>query len=312
MPLHGVVLLWVVFAVIIVTVLTIDLFFIAQKSRPISLKESLIWTGIWISLALFFNVIIWIYFAKNYAVDVANVKASEFLTAYIIEESLSVDNLFVFVMIFKYFSIPINYQRRLLLFGVMGAIILRMVIILCGMWLVREFSWIFYIFGVMLLYSAVKVVSLADKHEVVTNNPLFRILSKIFPITNDIKDDSFFRKIGKKIYVTPLFIVLIFIELSDLIFAIDSIPAVFAVTKDPLIAFTSNIFAVLGLRSLYFVLVNVQPKFKYLNIGLAIILGWIGIKMLIHQLVEIPTVLTLSVVILVLAGTAAFSKFSKN
>jgi tellurite resistance protein TerC len=311
MPLQGMVLLWVLFIVIIVTVLTIDLLYIGKKKRPITLNESLFWTSIWISLALAYNALIWLYFAKNNSLSIANTKAFEFFTAYLIEETLSLDNLFIFVLIFKNFSIPINYQRRLLFFGVLGAIFFRFIIILCGIWLVKKFDWIFYIFGIMLIYSAIRIISLGDKKESIENNLVFTVLSKIFPIAKDVIDDRFFRKIGRKIYVTPLFIVLIFIELSDLVFAIDSIPAVFAVTNDPFIAFTSNAFAVIGLRSLYFVLANIPRKFKYFNIGMSIILGWIGMKMLIHEVIEIPITLTLSLIILVLSSAVIFSKLRK-
>ncbi|QLZ70355.1 Putative membrane-bound redox modulator Alx [Legionella sp. PC1000] len=306
--------LWLFFILLIVVVLAIDIILLTRsKEEEISLKSSLVWVSVWIILALLFNAFLWVYLSQSYSVHIANQKALEFFTAYLVEESLSMDNVFVFVMIFKYFSIPMKYQRRLLLFGVLGAISMRIILIVFGIWLINKFDWIFYLFGLLLIYSAFKFFTMQQNEQSIVNNFILRALRKFFPITKTIpKDKSFIVKKNKSYFITPLFVVLIFIETSDLIFAIDSIPAIFGITKDPFIACSSNAFAILGLRAMYFILANIQNKFYYLNYGLALILGFIGIKMMVHDLIEIPVVVTLSMIVLILSGSMIASKLSKK
>ncbi|MCE0721639.1 TerC/Alx family metal homeostasis membrane protein [Legionella resiliens] len=306
--------LWLFFILLIVVVLAIDIILLTRsKEEEISLKSSLVWVSVWIILALLFNAFLWVYLSQSHSVHIANQKALEFFTAYLVEESLSMDNVFVFVMIFKYFSIPMKYQRRLLLFGVLGAISMRIILIVFGIWLINKFDWIFYLFGLLLIYSAFKFFTMQQNEQSIVNNFILRALRKFFPITKTIpKDKSFIVKKNKSYFITPLFVVLIFIETSDLIFAIDSIPAIFGITKDPFIACSSNAFAILGLRAMYFILANIQNKFYYLNYGLALILGFIGIKMMVHDLIEIPVVVTLSMIVLILSGSMIASKLSKK
>ncbi|KTD09016.1 drug efflux protein [Legionella gratiana] len=304
--------LWLIFIILILIVLTIDIIFLSKKQKQISLQSSFMWVAVWIILALLFNIFLWVYLAQSETIKIANQKALEFFTAYLIEQSLSMDNVFVFVMIFKYFSIPMQYQRRLLLFGVLGAISMRIILIVFGIWLVNKFDWIFYLFGVLLIYSAFKIIKMIENDQSVANNFILKTLRKFFPITKKLRGGRFVVKKNKSYYVTPLFIVLIFIEISDLIFAIDSIPAVFGITQDPFIACSSNAFAILGLRAMYFILANIQNKFYYLNFGLALILSFIGIKMIVHNLIDIPIVVTLSMVVLILSCSMIASKLWKN
>lgn len=286
--------LWLFFILLILIVLSIDIILLTRnKQQQISLKSSWIWLIVWIALALLFNALLWIYLSQNYTNKIANQKTLEFLTAYLIEESLSMDNIFVFIMIFKYFSIPIKYQPRLLLFGVLGAIAMRIILIVFGIWLINKFDWIFYLFGLLLIFSAVKFCTILKDERSIVNNFILRVLRKFFPITKTISNGRFILKKNKTYFVTPLFVVLIFIEMSDPIFSIDSIPAVFGITQDPFIACSSNAFAVLGLRSMYLILANIQNKFYYLNYGLSLILGFIGIKMIVHNIIDIPVLVTL-------------------
>ncbi|WP_454784481.1 TerC/Alx family metal homeostasis membrane protein [Legionella sp. WA2024007413] len=305
--------LWLFFIVLILIVLSIDLIFLTRKKEgPASLKLSIMWVTVWIVLALLFNTFLWVYLMQNETTHIANQKALEFFTAYLIEESLSIDNIFVFVMIFKYFSVPMKYQRRLLLFGVLGAIFMRIILIVLGIWLINKFHWIFYLFGLLLLYSASKFFTLFKDEQFIANNFILRTLRKFFPITKTISDERFIIKKNKSYFMTPLFVVLIFIEVSDLIFAIDSIPAVLGITQDPFIACSSNAFAILGLRSFYFILAHIQNKFYYLNYGLGLILGFVGIKMIVHDIIDIPVVITLAMIVLILGGSIVASKLWHN
>ncbi|CAM2877396.1 TerC/Alx family metal homeostasis membrane protein [Legionella anisa] len=304
--------LWIVFIALILIVLSIDIFLLTRSKREPTLKTSCIWVTVWVVLALLFNVFLWVYLLQGDTSNVANQKALEFFAAYLIEESLSMDNVFVFIMIFKYFSIPLKYQRRLLLFGVLGAISMRIILIVFGIWLINKFTWILYLFGILLIYSATKFLTLFKDEQFVTNNFILKTLRKFFPITKEISGDHFIVKKNNSYFVTPLLVVLIFIEVSDLIFAIDSIPAVLGITQDPFIACSSNAFAILGLRAMYFILAHIENKFRYLNYGLALILGFIGIKMLLHDLVDIPIVVTLSMIVLTLSGAIIASKVWNN
>ncbi len=305
--------LWLFFIILILIVLSIDIILLAKNKRQqISLKTSFVWVSVWIILALLFNAFLWIYLSLGDSSKIANQKALEFFTAYLVEKSLSMDNIFVFVMIFKYFSIPMRYQRRLLLFGVLGAISMRIILIVFGIWLINKFDWIFYLFGLLLIYSASKFFTLFKDEQFIANNVILRTLRRFFPITKTISGDRFLVKKNNSYFVTPLFVVLIFIEVSDLIFAIDSIPAVLGITQDPFIACSSNAFAILGLRAMYFILAHIQNKFYYLNYGLALILGFIGIKMMLHDIVDIPVVVTLSTIVLILSSSVIASKLWRN
>lgn len=301
--------LWLIFISIITFVLAIDLLiFGGKKHYQMTLNKALTWSGVWVSLCLLFNLFLWIYLLQRYSVSFAHEKALEFLACYLVEFTLSLDNLFVFLLIFQYFSIPVDYQRRILLFGVAGAIIMRFIFILAGIWLINQFEWIFYLFGFILIYSAFRMVSFGEANRSLSGNFILTTLRKKLPITAGIHGERLYIKEQGRIFFTPLFIVLIFIELSDLIFAVDSIPAVFGITNDLFIAFASNAFAVMGLRALYFVLAHVHHKFFFLKHALAMILGFIGIKMMLHNIITVPVLFTLSFIILSLAIAVFASK----
>jgi len=275
-------LFWIVFGIIIITVLAIDLGVLNKRAHKIELKEALAWSGVWITLALLFNVFVYFQFGK--------VKALEFLTAYVIEYSLSVDNIFVFILIFSFFSVKPQYQHKVLFWGILGALIMRAIFIFAGVALINRFHWIVIIFGGFLLISGIKM--LFQKEEVAVEpekNGLVRLFRRFLPVSDSLHGDALFIRQDKKLFATPLFLVLLVIESTDLIFAVDSIPAVLAISKDTFIVFTSNIFAILGLRSLYFAVSGVMGLFRYLKVGLAIVLSFVGLKMLASYFhIEIP------------------------
>ena len=256
--------------------LVLDLFVFHKKDTIIKVKEALLWSVFWIGLAVVFNFGVYFLMGK--------VKALEFLTGYLIEESLSVDNLFVFIMIFGFFKIEPRYQHKILFWGIIGAIIMRAVFIFAGVALIERFAWVMYIFGAFLLYTGVKMIFEKETDDYNPNKNFFiRGFKKIFPVTEDMSKHRFFIRQNKILYATPFFIALLVIEISDLIFAVDSIPAVLSVSKDPFIVYTSNIFAILGLRSLYFALSGIMEYFHYLKYALAGILSFIGIKMCVNE-----------------------------
>lgn len=263
---------WIGFIAFVIIMLVLDLFVFHKKDAEIKVKEALLWSVFWIGLAVAFNIGVYFLLGK--------VKALEFLTGYLIEESLSVDNLFVFIMIFGFFKIESKYQHKILFWGIIGAIIMRAVFIFAGVALIQQFAWIMYIFGAFLIYTGVKMLFEKENDEYDPNkNILIKGFKKIFPVTDDMSKHQFFVRKDKILYATPFFIALLVIEASDLIFAIDSIPAVLSVSKDPFIVYTSNIFAILGLRSLYFALQGIMVYFHYLKYALSGILTFIGIKM---------------------------------
>jgi len=293
--------MWVTFFGFVSIMLYVDLFLLgAKKAHCVSTKEALSWTLVWISLALLFNFLFWAYLKHTVGITIANQKAIEFFTGYLIEKSLSVDNIFVILMIFNFFAIPAEYQRRVLTFGVIGAIIMRLILILLGIWLVSLFDWILYIFGAFLLMTGIKMFIFAEHKPDLSTNPILMWLRNHLRITHNLHEERFYLIQKGLLYVTPLFIALIFVEISDLIFAVDSIPAIFAVTHDPFIVFTSNIFAILGLRALYFLFAHMNNRFSLLKYGLAFILTFIGIKMLIVHWIKIPTLIGLGVIVLTL------------
>lgn len=263
---------WLGFVAFVLIMLSLDLFVFHKKDTVVKVKEALLWSAFWIGLAFIFNVGIYILVDKT--------KALEFLTGYLIEESLSVDNLFVFILIFGFFKIEPKYQHKVLFWGIIGAIIMRAVFIFAGVALIQKFNWIMYIFGAFLVYTGIKMLFEKDDDDYDPNkNFLIRGFKKIFPVTNDMSKPDFFVRKNKLLYATPFFIALLVIEASDLIFAVDSIPAVLSVSKDPFIVYTSNIFAILGLRSLYFALSGIMAYFQYLKYALSGILTFIGVKM---------------------------------
>lgn len=304
-----------VFFIVVLIMICVDMFMLGRKGdSKVSTKEALIWSAIWITIAMLFNLWLYFYLGSKYGEEVATQKSLEFLTGYVLEKSLAVDNLFVFIMLFTYFKVPEIYQKRVLVYGIFGALILRSIMIVVGATLVSEFHWILYIFGAFLLFSGIKMFKAGEDSGDIENNFIIKFLRKNFKITDNYHGEKFFVKIDGKTWITPLFVVLIFIEFTDLIFAVDSIPAIFAVTTDPFIVYTSNIFAILGLRALYFILVDMADRFELLKYGLAIILMFIGVKLLIMEFFKIPILLSLGFVIGVLAISiiASIKKTSKK
>jgi len=285
---------WVIFCIIIVVMLALDLGVFNKKSHEIKLKEALSWVAVWVSLAMIFNLIILFQFGKT--------KALEFLTAYVIEYSLSIDNIFVFIMVFSFFSVRKEYQHKVLFWGILGAVIMRAIFIFAGVALINKFHWIVIIFGVFLVFTGLKMLLQKEEAKVEPEkNGLVRLLKKFLPVSDHFHGSSFFVKKEGKTYATPLFVVLLIIESTDLIFAVDSIPAVLAISKDTFIVFTSNIFAILGLRSLYFAISGIMGLFRFLKIGLALVLTFVGLKMLAAFFdFEIPVTISLSVIISIL------------
>lgn len=285
---------WIVFHIIVFGMLLFDLGVFNKNAHKISTKEATINVAIWMGVAFLFNIGIYYYNGEQ--------KALEFFTGYIIEQSLSVDNIFVMIMIFKAFDIPDKYQHKILYMGILGAILMRGIMIFVGIAIVEKFHWVFYIFGALLIYSAVKMAIKKEDAQIdVEKNMFVKFVKNIYPFTKDHKGGKFFVRIGDIKHVTPLFLALIAIEFTDLIFAIDSIPAIFAITTDSFIVYTSNIFAILGLRSMYFALSNVVDIFHFLKYGLSIVLGYVGIKMIIIDIYHIPTLLSLIVIVGILA-----------
>ena len=304
-----------VFFIIVLIMICVDMFMLGRKGdSKVSTKEALIWSIIWITIAMLFNLWLYFYLGSKYGEEVATQKSLEFLTGYVLEKSLAVDNLFVFVMLFAYFKVPDIYQKRVLVYGIFGALILRSIMIVVGATLVSEYHWILYIFGAFLLFSGIKMFKAGEDSGDLGNNFIIKFLRRNFKITDNYHGEKFFVKIDGKTWITPLFVVLIFIEATDLIFAVDSIPAIFAVTTDPFIVYTSNIFAILGLRALYFILADMADRFELLKYGLAIILMFIGVKLLIMEFFKIPILLSLGFVIGVLAISiiASIKKTSKK
>jgi len=285
---------WVGFHFVIFAVLAFDLGVINKNAHKIKLKEALAWSGVWILLALIFNLFILFEFGK--------IKALEFLTGYVIEYSLSVDNIFVFILIFSYFAIKPQYQHKILFWGILGALIMRGIFIFAGVTLINRFHWVVLIFGGFLVFSGIKMLFQKETSSVSPEkNALVRLFRKFLPVTEMLHEDKLIVRLDKKFYATPLFLVLLVIESTDLIFAVDSIPAILAISKDSFIVYTSNIFAILGLRSLYFAVSGVMGFFRFLKIGLALVLSFVGIKMLASYFhFEIPIVISLLVIISIL------------
>lgn len=300
----GTPLLWVGFSVIIVIILAIDLLIQGRRgAQTMSMKQAAVWSLIWVSLSLLFNGAFWWYLAETQGRAVADPQALAFLTGYLIEKALAVDNVFVWLMLFSYFAVPVTLQRRVLIYGVLGAIVLRTIMIFAGIWLISQFSWMLYMFGAFLLFTGVKMALAKENNGGIDDKPIVRWLRGHLRMTDTIDNEHFFIRKNGLLYATPLFLVLIVVELSDVIFAIDSIPAIFAVITDPFIVLTSNLFAILGLRAMYFLLAGMAERFSKLKYGLSIIMVFIGVKMLIMDIYHIPVLLSLGVVFGVLLPT---------
>ncbi|HEU5099435.1 MAG TPA: TerC family protein [Roseiflexaceae bacterium] len=306
----GSIWMWVGFNLFVLAMLALDLGVFHRKAHAISVREATIWSVVWISLSMIFNVglyFLWHDIAPTSPLSNADA-ALAFFTGYLIEKSLSVDNIFVFVLIFGYFSVPAKYQHRVLFWGILGALVMRATLILVGAALIKEFHWIIWIFGAFLIFTGVRMAFHKNEDLHPEDNPLVKWLKRFMPVTNQYQGASFFVREAGKLMATPLLVVLLVVESTDLVFAVDSIPAIFAVTDDPFIVYTSNVFAILGLRSLYFLLAGVMDKFHYLKLGLSAVLTFVGIKMLLPDLSElligvsykIPTLLSLGVVAAIL------------
>ena len=298
------IIFWIIFNAFVLVMLALDLGVFHRKTHEVSLKEALTWTFIWISLALIFNAIIYYWRGQQ--------QALEFFTGYLVEKALSVDNIFVFIMIFTYFQIPSKYHHKVLFWGIIGALILRVIFIFAGVALIEKFHFTIYIFGALLIYTGYRMFYHNDAKINPDKNPVIRFFKKLMPVTPDLHEDRFFTKLNGRRYATPLFLVLILIESSDLIFAVDSIPAILAITQDQFIVYTSNVFAILGLRSLYFALAGVVHRFWLLSYGLAIVLIFVGIKMLLVDFYKIPIGWSLLFIAAIITGSIFLSLKYKN
>ncbi|HBS5978443.1 TerC family protein [Klebsiella sp. GG_Kp152] len=293
----GTPLLWGGFAVVVAIMLAIDLLLQGRRgSHSMTMKQAAGWSILWVTLSLLFNAAFWWYLVQTQGRAVADPQALAFLTGYLIEKALAVDNVFVWLMLFSYFAVPPALQRRVLVYGVLGAIVLRTIMIFAGSWLISQFDWLLYVFGAFLLFTGVKMAQAKEDDSGIGDKPLVRWIRSHLRMTDKIESERFFTRKNGVLFATPLLLVLILVELSDVIFAVDSIPAIFAVTTDPFIVLTSNLFAILGLRAMYFLLAGVAERFSMLKYGLSVILVFIGVKMLIVDFYHIPVAISLGVV----------------
>ena len=300
--------LWVFFVASVLVALFVDFVVLRkQGAHAVSVKEALNWSIVWVALSFAFNGLFWWAVAQDHGTAMANTKSMEFLTGYLIEKSLAVDNIFVFLMIFTYFAVPPEFQKRVLMIGIIGAIVLRTVMILVGSWLIAQFHWILYVFGAFLVITGLKMWWAAGQDPDLEGNPALKLLRRIMPVSKHFDGEKFFTVENGKRIATPLLLVIALVGLTDVIFAVDSIPAIFAITTDPFIVLTSNIFAILGLRAMYFLLAAVAAKFHLLSYGLAVILVFIGTKMLLIDVYKIPVLVSLGVVVAILALTMVLS-----
>jgi tellurite resistance protein TerC len=301
-------LIWVAFNLLILLLLSLDLGLFHRKSHTVGIKESLTWTAVWIGLALAFNVALYFWKSGVYGHEKGTEVALQFLTGYVIEKSLSVDNVFVFLLLFSYFRVPSEYQHRVLFWGIIGALVLRAIFIVVGSVLITAFHWIIYLFGALLIVTGIKMALSKGKEIHPEKNVVLRLVRRFLPMSDRFDGSRFFTRQAGRRLATPLFVVLLLIETSDVIFAVDSIPAIFAVTTDPFIVYSSNVFALLGLRSLYFALASVMRLFHHLHYGLSVILIFVGIKMMAADLYKVPIGLSLGVIIGVLALSVLASR----
>lgn len=304
--------MWAGFAAVVLVMLAIDLFVVGGgKEHKVSVREAGIWTVVWVSVAMLFAGALWWYLDGSVGRELANARALEFVTGYLIEKALAVDNVFVWLMLFSFFAVPPELQKRVLVYGVLGAIVMRTGMIFAGAWLISQFHWVLYLFGGFLLLTGVKMMWFADHEQNLDKNPLLRWLRGHMKITSEFHHERFFvmkEEGGRWVrYATPLFLALVLVEISDVIFAVDSIPAIFAITTDPFIVLTSNVFAILGLRAMYFLLADFAGRFSLLKYGLAAVLMFIGTKMLLLDVVKIPVGISLGVVALLIATSVVLS-----
>jgi integral membrane protein, TerC family len=300
---EGTIWLWIGFNLFVLSLLALDLGVFHRHAHKVSIKEATIWSVVWITLAMVFNLGLYFFWDKvSPTSSYSNSEAAlAFFTGYLIEKSLSVDNIFVFVLIFTFFAVPAIYQHRVLFWGILGALIMRGALIAVGAVLLKEFHWIIYIFGAFLIFTGIRMAIHRNEEMHPEQNPVVKLLRKIIPVTENYEGDHFFIRRAGKFMATPLLLVLLIVESTDLVFAVDSIPAIFAVTNDPFIIYTSNVFAILGLRSLYFLLSGVVDKFYYLKLGLSAVLAFVGTKMVIVDIYKIPVGLSLGVIASILA-----------
>ena len=300
---EGTVWLWIGFNLFVLLMLALDLGVFHRKAHVVSIKEATIWSVVWISLALVFNLGLYLFWDQLSPTSTYTNReaALAFFTGYLIEKSLSVDNIFVFVLIFTFFAVPAAYQHRVLFWGILGALIMRGTLIAVGATLLKEFHWIIYVFGAFLIFTGIRMALHRNEKMHPEQNPLVRLLRRVMPVTDNYEGDKFFIRRAGTLMATPLLLVLILVESTDLVFAVDSIPAIFAVTNDPFIVYTSNVFAILGLRSLYFLLAGVVDKFYYLKLGLSAVLVFVGTKMVLVDLYKIPVGASLGVIASILA-----------
>lgn len=291
--------LWIGFLVFVLGMLALDLGVFHRSAHEVRTKEALIWSVVWVSLALVFNAGLWWMFGEQ--------RALEFLTGYVIEKSLAVDNIFVFIVIFAYFKVPTMYQHRVLFWGILGALVMRALFIGLGAVLLAKFHWVIYIFGGILVVTAIKMLMQKEGEQDPGDNPAVKLFRRFVPMTQEYRGPAFWVRENGKWLATPLLLVLVVLEFTDLVFAVDSIPAIFAVTGDPFIVFTSNIFAILGLRAMFFLLAGVMGKFHYLKTGLAFVLGFVGFKMLLMDVYKIPILLSLGIIAFILTTSIVVS-----
>ncbi len=284
---------WIGFNVFVLLMLVLDLGVFHRKSKEITVKDALIWTGVWVTMAFLFNIFVYYQLGEE--------KAFEFFTGYLIEKSLSVDNIFVMILIFSYFNVPAAYQHKVLFWGILGALVMRVGFILAGVELIHKFHWLIYIFGGFLVFTGIRILTQGDLKLEPEKNPVVKFVRKIFRVTPAFEGDKFFIKRDNLLWATPLFLVVVMIEVTDLVFAVDSIPAILAISEDAFIVYTSNVFAILGLRSLYFALAGIEKYFVYLKYGLSAILIFVGTKMCIADIYKVPIEISLAFIILTLA-----------
>ena len=301
--------LWVVFVGIVVVSLILDFVVLRkQGAHDVGVKEAINWSLVWVALSVaFMGLLWWAVRDGTGSTELANTKALEFITGYLIEKSLAVDNIFVFLMIFTYFAVPSAYQKRVLMMGIIGAIVLRTVMILVGGWLIAQFHWILYLFGAFLLITGIKMWWAAGQEPDLEDNPALKLLRRVLPVSKHFDGERFFTLENGKRIATPMLLVIALVGMTDVIFAVDSIPAIFAITNDPFIVLSSNIFAILGLRAMYFLLAAMASKFHLLSYGLAVVLVFIGAKMMLIDVIKIPVLLSLGVVVAILAITMVWS-----
>jgi len=305
---------WLGFILFVLLMLALDLGVFQRRAHEIHMREALFWSAFWVLLALLFNLGLWLGWFGSYPPERRGQVALEYLTGYLIEKSLSLDNIFVFAVAFRYFAVPARYQHRALFYGILGALVFRAIFIFGGLWLIAKFAWMIYVFGGFLIITGVKLGLSGDRPVEPQKNPLLRLLRRFLPVSPTYDAGWFFTRVGSRRYATPLLLVVAFIEMSDVMFALDSIPAIIAITRDPFIVFTSNIFAILGLRALYFALAAFMRMFRYLSAGLSVLLVYIGGKMIVQAAFDwhVPVAISLGAVCLILGTAVVTSLLSQR